>query len=251
MTSAEIPGLVLLSRSVVPVETDYKRYKQFLRNDFYYSCAYCTMSEGEAQTIRFTIDHYVPKSLDAALECEYTNLMYCCDECNMLKGTLFPSHEQVQAGERFFRPDWDDYATHFSSNFDSNKGQILNGETLVGEFTVEFLDLNRYSLRKLRTIRAELSECSRFVAHGVFQLRHFPIDQLPKHMRSKALQAIDSCEEMVEAMATAVDDVLRGFAHSFLADEDPDIAQSRKNRKQSLKALKTMQPGLWRNGGRG
>ncbi|MGC1294505.1 MAG: hypothetical protein WA869_05640 [Alloacidobacterium sp.] len=52
----------LVERSVVPKGLQYGNYKKYLRYDFMYSCAYCSMSEAEAQAIRFTIDHYEPRN---------------------------------------------------------------------------------------------------------------------------------------------------------------------------------------------
>jgi hypothetical protein len=53
------PGLVV--RSEVPPDKPYSEYRPWLRNDFFYSCGYCTMSEAEAQALRFTIDTMSPK----------------------------------------------------------------------------------------------------------------------------------------------------------------------------------------------
>jgi hypothetical protein len=49
--------------------------KPGFRNDFFYSCAYCTMSEAEAQATRFTVDHYEPKNAQPDLINAYDNLM--------------------------------------------------------------------------------------------------------------------------------------------------------------------------------
>jgi hypothetical protein len=77
----------LVTRSTVPPGLKYSEYRQTLRHDFIYSCAYCTMSEAEAQAIRFVIDHYEPRNARPDLIDDYENLMYSCDECNDRKGT--------------------------------------------------------------------------------------------------------------------------------------------------------------------
>ena len=66
----------------MPVLSNYHEYKQYLRKDFYYSCAYCTITEWKARGIRFEIDHYEPVSAAPHLRNTYTNLMYSCEECN-------------------------------------------------------------------------------------------------------------------------------------------------------------------------
>src|SRR4051812_645405 len=80
----------LVQRSQVAPDLPYGAYRQVIRYDFFYTCAYCTMSEAEAQAIRFCIDHYEPRSARPDLERNYTNLMYACDECNMRKGDRCP-----------------------------------------------------------------------------------------------------------------------------------------------------------------
>jgi hypothetical protein len=71
----------LVTRSAVPTDMKYPGYRQHLRCDFFFSCAYCTMTEAEAQAIRMTIDHYEPRGARPDLENDYANLMYACDTC--------------------------------------------------------------------------------------------------------------------------------------------------------------------------
>src|SRR3990167_10245110 len=79
-----------------PVD-DYGEYRELLREDFEYSCAYCNISETELQNLRlFHIDHYKPKGNKhfpsfAALRNDYTNLLYSCYDCNGHKGEYWPN----------------------------------------------------------------------------------------------------------------------------------------------------------------
>src|ERR1700742_3839727 len=91
--SAEGGLTVTVNRSIVPSGLSYPKYLPFLRRDFLYSCGYCTMCEGEAEKIRFTIDHYEPQNARADLVNDYTNLMYACDSCNGRKNDLTPTPE--------------------------------------------------------------------------------------------------------------------------------------------------------------
>ena len=94
----------LITRSPdVPAGRPYIEYRKWLRYDFLYSCA-CTMSEAEAQAIRFTIDHYEPVSARPELKNDYDNLMYCCDECNSRKGDRTPRRRPAQTASGFFDP---------------------------------------------------------------------------------------------------------------------------------------------------
>src|SRR5262245_30562116 len=90
-------------RTTVPVGLEYGDYRQYLRTDFLFSCAYCTVTEFEASGIRFTIDHYEPKSIRPDLQHDYENLMYACDVCNQRKGYRSPSELERTKDFRFFR----------------------------------------------------------------------------------------------------------------------------------------------------
>ena len=168
-TTTANAGGPLVIRSVVATGLPYAEYRQILRQDFFHSCAYCTMSEAEATAIRFTIDHYEPRHARPDLVNEYGNLMYACDECNKRKGDRSPPLAARANGFRFFRPDADTHTDHFQLN-----GMRLEGRTPIGEFSIAAIDLNRLSLRKLRDIRQRLTRCDELVAEGVLALRRFP-----------------------------------------------------------------------------
>lgn len=81
----------------------YGEYREHLRRDFWFSCAYCTTAEVEATGIGFEIDHYVPASRDKSLLTCYKNLMWCCEHCNSAKRN-HPTPKASEAGFRFFNP---------------------------------------------------------------------------------------------------------------------------------------------------
>jgi len=94
----------LVVRSPVTPGLPYREYKEILRDDFLWSCAYCTVSEFEAQTIRMTIDHYEPQSARPDLKDDYRNLMYCCDDCNSLREKNSHQNLREQMGTGSFVP---------------------------------------------------------------------------------------------------------------------------------------------------
>jgi hypothetical protein len=67
--------------------TDYSSFKDWLRDEFEFRCIYCltreTWRDDGAQG--FGVDHVLAKSTHRHLECEYTNLVYCCNRCNSAK----------------------------------------------------------------------------------------------------------------------------------------------------------------------
>lgn len=55
----------LVKRSSPGHKPTYGEYREVLRHDFFYSCAYCTLMEAEAKGISYEIDHFLPRSLRA------------------------------------------------------------------------------------------------------------------------------------------------------------------------------------------
>jgi HNH endonuclease len=234
-------GASLVKRSTVPPGKKYSDYRQYLRSDFYYSCAYCTISECEAGAIRFVIDHYEPRNARPDLLHDYLNLMYSCNTCNVRKSDRCPPREARAEGYRFFRPDHDSHQEHFRQS-----GIRLEGKTNVGEFSIDALDLNRLSLRRLRDIRDRLTKCDQYVAQGVLGLRSFHLDQLPRSVKGSALRAILQAERLAKVLAENIDELLREHARSPLIDSDPDEEERAIERIAKLKQYQTLFPGSWR-----
>lgn len=235
---------ILIVRVQVPAGLQYPEYRKFLRRDFFYSCAYCTMTESEAQAIRFTVDHYEPRGARPDLEHEYANLMYACDECNTRKGNRCPPPSARADGYRFFRPDVDRYTDHFE-----HRGIRVEPKSNTAYFTIESLDLNRQTLRRLRDLRQRLTACDRFVVAGINALRGAHIDGLPQHVKAQAAAAIRNAVTVADTLADGIDALLRDYARSNLIDDDdddPEEADRSIARAASLKALAALHPGSWR-----
>lgn len=239
--SATAVDTELVVRSVVPQRSHYREYKAELRYDFFHACAYCTMSEAEAQAIRFTIDHYEPPAARPDLEHDYANLMFACDECNIRKGDRCPPASARLEGHRFFRPDNDRYSDHFRRN-----GIRVSALTNVGSFSIDALDLNRLSLRRIREIRERLAKCDQLVLGGVRSLRDFPIDQLPTNIRAKAVGVIQNAVTAANNLRDQLDSLLRSWARSPLLDDDPEIKARTRQRLSGLRRLEAIYPETWR-----
>jgi hypothetical protein len=231
----------LVVRSEVDPEKEYKQYKHELRYDFFYSCAYCNLSESEAGGVRFTIDHYEPQKARADLVNQYDNLMWSCDTCNTYKGDRSPPESAREQGYRFFRPVHDVHLDHFE--LENNK---LTHVSNTGFFTIEALDLNRDSLLRLRDIRKRIYECNEMVVSGLALLSRFPIDRLPTNIRGPALRAINSMKEAYSKMSDDIDEMLRERLRSHLLDEDVNAPARATRRKEALQDLEGLHPGTWR-----
>lgn len=67
---------------------DYTSYKDWLRDEYDFRCAYCLTRERWERDPRsnFSVEHIVPRSADDALECHYPNLVLACTRCNSFRG---------------------------------------------------------------------------------------------------------------------------------------------------------------------
>jgi hypothetical protein len=64
----------------------YESYRPWLRDEFYFRCAYCLKRESWGQvTAEFDLDHFEPQSLNPRLKLNYLNLVYACRRCNAVK----------------------------------------------------------------------------------------------------------------------------------------------------------------------
>lgn len=228
----------VVTRSIVPPGKKYPEYKKQLRRDFLFSCAYCTMTEAEAQAIRFTIDHYDPQSARPDLRDEYSNLMYACDQCNTLKGP----RRAISEDKRFFRVDQDIRKEHFDIN-----GDQIEGLTEIGRFTAAAVDLNRPTLMHIRELRRRLFDSDEYVHEGIAALLSFPIDRLQPEDRAQALIAINKALELAHIVFDNLDDALLYHAQSrALGDDDELTAEEIERKKNRLRELDGIHPGAWR-----
>jgi hypothetical protein len=241
LTKLSDPVPVVVRSTNLPSAKDYHDYREVLRYDFLHCCAYCTMSESEGGAIRFTIDHYEPRSAHPELANVYENLFWACDECNGRKGDLVPPPAARQAGLRFFRIDRDIADDHFELD-----GLRLKHRSTIGDFTIEFVDLNRQGLRRLRDIRRRLDECERFVREGIYALKESQIDRLPLDDRRRVFTAIMRAARMGEQLADEIDVLLRKSAKSDLIDPDPESADRANARRQRMAEHQATFAGKWR-----
>jgi hypothetical protein len=216
----------------------YSEYREHLRRDFWFSCAYCTTAEAEATGIGFEIDHYVPSSRATTLVACYTNLMWCCEHCNGLKRD-HPSPEASAAGFRFFNPDTDAFEEHFES-----AGTRVSGRTCeVGTFTERVLMLNRKPLQEIRAQRARIAAAQHEIAEGLRALRGMALDALSKENRKRVLAKMATLEARASlAGEEIVDFMLRELNRSPLLDRDPNAGAIAKERRRFLDSCNAVTP---------
>ncbi len=221
----------LVRRSPVVGLRAYGDARNDLRHDFWYSCAYCTITEMEATGIGFEIDHYEPVVSHPELELEYSNLYYSCQHCNNPK-RHHPTAAARALGMRFFRADQDVADAHFELDQNSLKGK----DREVGEYTVRMLRLNRVPLRTLRDLRRRLGHATQSILEGMRALKAVRVDELPPGVREKFLSARKETAALGRACRDAEDDLRKVFA-SEMVERDEEAENDRQKYLKGLKAL--------------
>ena len=236
LTKEESKLTPFVVRSEVEPGKKYYEYREEIRWDFFYSCAYCTIMEFEGQTIGFSIDHYQPSEKFSDLEHVYGNLMYSCNHCNSRKSDIFPSEKALEDGIRYFRPDQDIHEDHFGLVSD-----MLTAKTKIGEFTIIVIGLNRGTLKKLRRIRSSIDKTTNHVIEGIKALKKVNTDSIPPRYKVRARETIKSLERVNENLLGDMDTIIREIAKSPLADKEED-SDVKINKQRTLKQLKAIYP---------
>lgn len=151
------------TRTITPPQfTRYQSYKRYLQVEFSRVCVYCRQPDCTAPNLNYSVDHYRPNDKFKNLLVTYSNLFYCCGQCNSRKNAYWPLDEKK--GPYVVNPC--DYAMTNHLRFDSNTGQIEK-KTSHGEHTIDLLQLNdpklvtyrRLQLRLIKQTEAGLLEC--------------------------------------------------------------------------------------------
>lgn len=134
MNPFSYPKAKLARSQTPPAYTTYKRYKPYLQIEFGRQCVYCRMPDATRESW-FGADHYRPKSLFPELSAEYSNLYYCCNQCNARKGDYW---EPSSRSNRYV-PNPCDHVMWSHLRF---RGGTVEPRTDTGQFALDLLDLN-------------------------------------------------------------------------------------------------------------
>lgn len=233
----------LVKRQAVPnFGNDHLKYREYLRVDFWYSCAYCSISEREAEGLGFQIDHHRPVNVGGSSS--YDNLMYACTHCNRRKEDIWPSPQRQAAGYRYLRPDADDFTEHLEPD-----GDQVKPRTKPAEFTTQVIGLNRAPLRHLRASRANFLSARDALIVGTRALVGQSLDRLPPEIRGLVLKLRAQAKQLVDEYDTIAEEALSAFNHSPLLDPDPSAAQHTAERRKYLKSIGVVSPRARSSGG--
>lgn len=228
-------GVVL--RSQVQPKNNYLDYRPDLRKDFWYSCAYCSMTELEATGIGFEIDHYLPQQHFPTEKTKYDNLMWCCEYCNSYKSDYYPKPAAQARGCVIIRPDKDDPRNHFKL-----AGAKLEPTTITGRFTEEYLRLNRQTLMKLREIRTRFSEAEDYIAHGLKTISETRLDAFEQENRPLVANLRNRLGEDYNNLINSLQEFIIAFSKSDLLDEELDRPKKMQERRLFLEDMKAFTP---------
>lgn len=228
-------------RSQPALKSNYSEYRDTLRWDFWYSCAYCTLTESEAAAVGFNIDHYLPRARYPELANDYSNLFWSCAHCNGFKQD-YPTEAAALKGYRFYRADMDEPSEHFAhSKVNPTRIEPLSEE--IGRYTIEQLNLNRKSLRVVRDLRERFFGSKRDLINGLRQLEGLRLDSLPRETRTKFIRARARLTTNSQKVADAIDEfLLREFNRSELLDPAETNGHCASERKRYLRTVNAAIP---------
>lgn len=123
----------------------YSSYRPFLKREFSGQCVYCRSPDWLDPSAIFTIDHYLPKDYHRDLECEYSNLYYCCHACNSRKGTHpYIKDRRTKKIRKVLRWTIPNPCDHIMTEYMRVQGRnyTIAASSLDGQKTIDLLDLN-------------------------------------------------------------------------------------------------------------
>jgi hypothetical protein len=146
----------------VPHFNSYRNYREYLRRDFRFRCAYCLTHERFFQGgDSGEIDHFRPLHPPqetgrdfSHLRNDYSNLYWSCSVCNNFKGNKWPTDPEYEQGDRFCDPCEEDHEDHWQMQADGTVFPV----TKAGQYTIRALRLNRATLVQHRRWIGDLEQ---------------------------------------------------------------------------------------------
>lgn len=238
-----------MRRTAVVAGQRYSAYREELRGDFWYACAYCGMTEAESALLElmkgFAIDHYHPRTDIWQVDDVYDNLMWACEGCNLLKSDLEPPASATAAGFRFVKIDVEHPDDHMKL-----VGDTLVQRTPAGQMTIEMLALNdRTEIKRMRKLRADLGASTAIVRNG---LRHLSahsgrLGRLSQRARCQLIALFQQFTKVDLDTTLALEELAaRAGCHPAMEPAGPTAVASSRRRRSWLKQQQAVHAGAWR-----
>lgn len=221
-----------LTRSIVSQKASFSAYRQDLRKDFRYSCAYCTTAENELHAKRFEIEHYLPQKHFEKLKNIFTNLLWACEECNKNKDDYYSGLYPGTKGKLIFRPDRFDFEEHFEVQEDLILGKTPN----IGKFTEKFLVLNSKRLKTLRAIRRESKKLPLKIKFGIYSLEK--LLKNPKKGMDKGLifKQLNNLMVIGSTFDSAMDEIAKTTCAAYEQNQNSEKKEELADKNAYLKS---------------
>jgi hypothetical protein len=135
----------------------YIQYRECLRLEFSFTCAYCLANEREvgpsAAYGGFEVEHFRPQGSHRFkhLKSFYPNLLWACHACNRSKGDSWPTPEEEVAGFRFVDPTVEALGAHLCI-----RGEQVVASSKPGQHMCDEINLNSALHKERRRRRSEL-----------------------------------------------------------------------------------------------
>lgn len=189
--------------------TDYRKFKEPLRQEFGRQCIYCRMPDHLRTPRSFDVEHYRPKKLFPQLLCHYPNLFYACSECNSRKGQHWPSAEALERGA--FIPNPCDHVMTHHVRFDR---EHVRGVGSYGDFMIDRLQLNHESLvevrKQIQLIIADIRSTMAAAERELDRLKHQETIASSSAEASAIREVIEQTVEVQERRQQTLDGLLGG-----------------------------------------
>lgn len=130
-------------RTGVDLVSDYKEYKDLLKEDFHNKCGYCDSSY-TWRTTWFEIDHFVPqKFLKVISKTEYSNLVFACRSCNNSKRAKWPTGSETVHNNGIDEGFIDPCSPDYDQQFARHKNGSIRYKTALGKWMFHQLKLHK------------------------------------------------------------------------------------------------------------
>ncbi len=143
-----------------PKARPFAEYRNCLRFEFAYTCAYCLASEREVGPSDkyggFEIEHFKPRGVRQFrnLRCYYPNLLWACHACNRAKSDTWPSVRELANGVRFIDPCVEPLGKYLSIRGDKVVALTSNP---AGQYMIDEVNLNSAQHVQRRQRRQKLA----------------------------------------------------------------------------------------------
>jgi hypothetical protein len=158
VSSAPVYALVPHRRTHKPhAARPYIQYRECLRLEFSFTCAYCLANEREVGPSDayggFEVEHFRPQgnARFKHLKSFYPNLLWVCHACNRAKGDSWPTQVEEAAGSRFVDPTVEALGSHLTI-----EGDEVVARSEPGQYMCDEIHLNSRLHRERRRRRREL-----------------------------------------------------------------------------------------------